>query len=748
MIDKSKLKELAQKANEETWLADNDGKGAWFVQVRRFASGKLFDVASICEANGFGEMEAKFIAAANPAAILELLAENERLTAAASASLPTTGWKLIDGLLYRLNEKGANCDEISVTMANGSRDNLVRNIAASAILDALTKSGNLATTASTEPADAVHQNVDTLIAAQDAAYPIPDSPHASVVQRAEDNREAYRRGWMDRLKASTEPADQASGVAPPVAAPVGQHEPATVVQGEFGPALHVYGVPIQSWIGVAKWGEFASNLAARINAASGFREGRNAQPKSSPLATPAADVGDPTLPYESLLNGFISIMGVEDSGDIMGDARKAIDKVNALLATKAAPEPAPDGWQFHSALSRCAELLDNMADNDALIDTPIYLKAKLAELAASPAPSAKQEPSEATKAQAKADLMPRREAFIKYAESRGMAEWERGGDEGYKAMLAAAPVPPAAPAEIPAILFDGKAVYDEMQAAAPCKSRTSPENVSDTLDAVVRLMRRAAPAEQQSAQEPSTATGSILTVGQILSLERRSDMTDDEALRYGRAVESLLLSAPTAQQSAQAERAAVEKFAEKVIDEALATGWGMKDDEPFADSVREVIERALHSAPVAPNAEQPHTPSQYGSPELQALIVERAVEQPHMAGAARQGGDGENELRSILSVIAAFGSVSEQNMRQVFAWSDRRVAVARRDAERYRWLRDKSLGFDQVGSISPYVVIGQSMRPVQGAELDSVVDCEIQLGAAIRSTAADSPTNNSQGAQQ
>ncbi|WP_286938946.1 hypothetical protein [Achromobacter sp. UBA4530] len=34
----------------------------------------------------------------------------------------------------------------------------------------------------------------------------------------------------------------------------------------------------------------------------------------------------------------------------------------------------------------------------------------------------------------------------------------------------------------------------------------------------------------------------VLTTGQILSLERRSNMTDDEALRFGRAIESALLS--------------------------------------------------------------------------------------------------------------------------------------------------------------------------------------------------------------
>lgn len=35
---------------------------------------------------------------------------------------------------------------------------------------------------------------------------------------------------------------------------------------------------------------------------------------------------------------------------------------------------------------------------------------------------------------------------------------------------------------------------------------------------------------------------SLLTTGQILGLERRSNMTDDEALRFGRAIESVLLS--------------------------------------------------------------------------------------------------------------------------------------------------------------------------------------------------------------
>jgi hypothetical protein len=38
-------------------------------------------------------------------------------------------------------------------------------------------------------------------------------------------------------------------------------------------------------------------------------------------------------------------------------------------------------------------------------------------------------------------------------------------------------------------------------------------------------------------------TGSVLTTGQVLSIERRGPMTDDEALRFGRAVESATLRA-------------------------------------------------------------------------------------------------------------------------------------------------------------------------------------------------------------
>lgn len=47
-------------------------------------------------------------------------------------------------------------------------------------------------------------------------------------------------------------------------------------------------------------------------------------------------------------------------------------------------------------------------------------------------------------------------------------------------------------------------------------------------------------------------TGSLLTTGQIVSVERRSNMTDDEALRFARAIEFALLSklrAPVAEEA-------------------------------------------------------------------------------------------------------------------------------------------------------------------------------------------------------
>lgn len=75
-----------------------------------------------------------------------------------------------------------------------------------------------------------------------------------------------------------------------------------------------------------------------------------AQARASLPNTAASPAVGESLPYESVLNGFTSIMGVEDSGDLLDDARKAIDKLNALLAAK---EPAPathQQWALSDAI--------------------------------------------------------------------------------------------------------------------------------------------------------------------------------------------------------------------------------------------------------------------------------------------------------------------------------------------------------------------------------------------------------------
>lgn len=44
------------------------------------------------------------------------------------------------------------------------------------------------------------------------------------------------------------------------------------------------------------------------------------------------------------------------------------------------------------------------------------------------------------------------------------------------------------------------------------------------------------------------------------------------------------------------------------------------------------------------------------------------------------------------------------------------------DAARYRWLRNSALLVDQAGAFSPYVVQGQTIRPLGGSILDRLID--------------------------
>lgn len=56
-----------------------------------------------------------------------------------AAAPSDSDWMLDRGLIYRLNDQGANCDEINVTMAHGSRSNDARYAAASQLLAMLAR---------------------------------------------------------------------------------------------------------------------------------------------------------------------------------------------------------------------------------------------------------------------------------------------------------------------------------------------------------------------------------------------------------------------------------------------------------------------------------------------------------------------------------------------------------------------------------------------------------------------------------
>jgi hypothetical protein len=57
-------------------------------------------------------------------------------------TFPLDEWVQSDGLLYRLNEAGVNCDEINVTQANGSRSPTSRGARAMQLFALLTGPGD------------------------------------------------------------------------------------------------------------------------------------------------------------------------------------------------------------------------------------------------------------------------------------------------------------------------------------------------------------------------------------------------------------------------------------------------------------------------------------------------------------------------------------------------------------------------------------------------------------------------------
>ena len=61
-------------------------------------------------------------------------------------------------------------------------------------------------------------------------------------------------------------------------------------------------------------------------------------------------------------------------------------------------------------------------------------------------------------------------------------------------------------------------------------------------------------------------------------------------------------------------------------------------------------------------------------------------------------------------------------MRKDAAALIRELEIYKKDALRYRWLRNQATSFEQVGRFTPYCIKGQTMQVLEGNELDSLMD--------------------------
>lgn len=81
------------------------------------------------------------------------------------------------------------------------------------------------------------------------------------------------------------------------------------------------------------------------------------------------------------------------------------------------------------------------------------------------------------------------------------------------------------------------------------------------------------------------------------------------------------------------------------------------------------------------------------------------------------GGSGEVEITAADGKADYFGCPA-----CIAREKDEQIAELEKNAGRYLWLRDKAMGFDQVGAFTPYVIKGQLMTTLEGETLDAAID--------------------------
>lgn len=337
--------------------------------------------------------------------------------------------------------------------------------------------------------------------------------------------------------------------------------------------------------------------------------------------------------------------------------------IERLLAAPSQAEAPQTGWKLVPAIPT-PKMLDaaHLAENCGHGDRH-FLNAYCAMLAAAPIP-----PSTAP-APADEPLHQDVEWLVE------CAEMARKNPELATQIRAKCKVDRTAPApqtdELPTALFDGHAVYEEITRHLGKGHCFSPDAVSTTLDAVVRLMRaerkEAAPAPQQSESIDTPEFRNLL--GDMLGAYRK-EMQGGPSLAYEKARQKFIthINEKLAKAAQAAPSAPTEAYRKFVEDWAADAGWDRNGDEGAFEYVRrisyelgqedaskaapsakaeEVRDQALEEAAKACERVAGHNSDMEGKTELvwNCVAAIRALRTPSTTKASEQQG-GEADKRT------------------------------------------------------------------------------------------------------